>query len=711
MGEQRHETVRGGDAIGERCHRGGLAIESFARGDRGPAAGEDAETPDAVDAFERVGRLRRGLEAVGGVGSAGEFDLGAQADTLVGMREQLGELGGTAPGKTFLHEGSHGGGRLGLPDLAGRKGDDAAGVVRLPARDEVGHHQAAFPVVLDVGGGDAPDQLVRLHHLHARAGGLELEGPDAGSAGGAAVIADMEVPGLGLEVTRAGVVGEARRTGGDVGGGRDDEGRLDGVLELPDLLGHPAGGRALLQADRAVERVHGLVFHLPAGIRALDDVDDARLVALVGVVVDRDAVAELVEGDLLRVAQAEVHDLEVRAVRLEAEHGAAVAGVVLLAFLGGEIKAPVADRAPDAAVVADGEAVHVVARERDANAEAVLQHLALTFDAILLGVLQHPDARDAGEIDVIIPRHDPGAGAVEHVVELLVEDPGLREDAVELLVGEETDLLRLRRHPFVGALGFPLLVQGEAVGGRRRGEVVMVPVEVIAVVLDAEAEAVGLGDVEAAIVAEGDGRRRGDAGRLMSAGFLERRAGLQGGRAFAGHAHEVAGGLGLGPATGRELHVLGRGEHEMVRRDDTPGARLIVDDAQDPLLPLELGDIPDDLGEHQSVLPDGLADDLAVHEELDGGLAGVVAAGDQKPEERMRQPDLRGGQRAGGGVAPVAGGDERVTTIVAELAVHAVDLPGDRGQAEGRTRRLPAVEAVALEGLDDLDVGREHRGA
>ena len=372
MGEQRHETVRGGDAGGERCDRSGLAIESFARGDRGAATGENAETPDAVDAFERVGRLRRGLETVGGVRAAGELDLGAQADALVGVREQRRELGGTALGKTFLHQGGHRGGRLGLHHLVGRKRDDAAGVVGLPARDEVGHHQTTLPVVFDVGGGDAPDQLVRLHHLHARAGGLELEGPDTGTAGGAAVIADVEVLGLGLEVARAGVVGEARRTRRDVGGRRDDEGRLDGVLELPDLLGHPAGGRTLLQTDRAVERVHGLVLHLPAGIRALDDVDDARLVALVGVIVDRDAVAELVEGDLLRVTQAEVHDLEVRAVRLEAEHGAPVAGVVLLAFLGREVETAIADRAPDAAVVPDGEAVHVVAGERDAHAEAVL---------------------------------------------------------------------------------------------------------------------------------------------------------------------------------------------------------------------------------------------------------------------------------------------------------------------------------------------------
>ena len=239
----------------------------------------------------------------------------------------------------------------------------------------------------------------------------------------------------------------------------------------------------------------------------------------------------------------------------------------------------------------------------------------------------------------------------------------------------------------------------------------MVPVEVVAVVLDAEAEAVGLGDIQAAVVAEGDGRRRGDAGRLMTAGFLERRAGLQGGRAFAGHAHEVAGGLGLGPATGRELHVLGRGEHEMVRRDEPPGPDLAVDEAEHAFLTLELRDVPDDLGEHQTVFADGLAHDLAVDKELHGRLAGVIATSHEETQEGVGQDDLRGGQGAGRRVAAMTGADERVPAVVAELPIHAIATTRYRGEPEARARRLPAIEAIPLEGLDDLDVGREHRGA
>ena len=558
MRQQRHEAVGGGHAVGQRRDRRGLTVEGFARGDCGAAAGEDAQAPNTMDALQRVGGLRRGLEAIGGVGTAGQLDLRPETDALVGVREQGGELGGAALSKTILHEAGDGGRRLGLPHLVGGKGDDATSVMRLPARDKVGDDQAPLPIVFHIGGRDPPDQLVGLDHLHARAGRLELEGPDAGPAGGTTVIADMEVLGLGLEVAGAGVIGQAGRAGRNVGGRRDDEGWLHRVLQFPDLLGHPAGGRTLLQADGTVEGMHGLVLHFPTGIRPLHDVDDARLVALVGVIVHGDTVAEVVKRDLLRVAQTEVHDLEIGAVGLKAEDRAAIAGVVLLTFLRGEIEAAVTDRPPDATVVADGKAVHVVAGKRNAYAEAVLQDLALPFDAVLLGILQHPDARDAGEIDVVVPRHHAGPGAIQHIVELLVEHPGLGENAVGLLVGEEADLLGLGRHPLWGALRRPLLVQGEAIGGRRCREVVVVPIEVVAVILDAEAEAMRLRDVETAVVTESDGRRRGDAGRLMPTGLLEAGAWLQGGRAFARHAYEITGGLGLGPATGRELHFLGR---------------------------------------------------------------------------------------------------------------------------------------------------------
>jgi hypothetical protein len=63
----------------------------------------------------------------------------------------------------------------------------------------------------------------------------------------------------------------------------------------------------------------------PAGVAALGDVHEALFLAgHVGVVVHAEHVAEIVEGDLLHVAQAVREDLEAAAVRLAAQDAAFV---------------------------------------------------------------------------------------------------------------------------------------------------------------------------------------------------------------------------------------------------------------------------------------------------------------------------------------------------------------------------------------------------
>ena len=217
----------------------------------------------------------------------------------------------------------------------------------------------------------------------------------------------------------------------------------------------------------------------------------------------------------------------------------------------------------------------------------------------------------------------------------------------------------------------------------------------------------GLGHVDGAVVAEADRGRRGDAGDLAVGGRLEGGTRDERGAAFAGNAHEAAVGLRLRAAARRELRLGVAGEEEVVGGDEAPGSDMRVDDADDAGLALEFSDVPDGLAQGQVVGAGRLTHDLAADEELDGGLAGVVAARDEEAELGKGEFDLGRGQRAGGGVAAQAGADEGVAAVVAELAVDAVDLAGDRRQAEAGTGGLPAVETVAFEGFDDLGVGRQ----
>ena len=243
----------------------------------------------------------------------------------------------------------------------------------------------------------------------------------------------MKMLGFGFKKTCAGVISQARRAGRDVSSRWNDERRLGRILELPDLLGHPAGKRPLFEADFAVERVHRLVFHFPAGISPFDDINDARGITLVGIIIHRESITEFIEGDFLRITQTEVDDFEVRAVGFEAEDRPAIMRIIFLPFLRGEIETTVADGTPDAAVGSDGEAIHIMAREGNADTEAFLNHLTFGGDAVVLGVMQHPEFRNTGEVDVVIPHHDAGTRTIEHVVEFLGEDFLGRESAVGLL--------------------------------------------------------------------------------------------------------------------------------------------------------------------------------------------------------------------------------------------------------------------------------------
>ena len=106
--------------------------------------------------------------------------------------------------------------------------------------------------------------------------------------------------------------------------------------------------------------MHRLVLHLPSRVAAFYQIDDARGVALVGVVIHGKRITQRVEGDFLGVAQAAVKNLEAGAVRLEAERRAFVRVIVSHALLGDEAQPAVAHAAVDPPVRAECEAIQVM---------------------------------------------------------------------------------------------------------------------------------------------------------------------------------------------------------------------------------------------------------------------------------------------------------------------------------------------------------------
>ncbi len=114
---------------------------------------------------------------------------------------------------------------------------------------------------------------------------------------------------------------------------------------------------------RLIGPVDELVADPPAAVAPFDQVDPARLVAAVGVVVAGEQVAELVERQLLRVAETRGEDLQLGAVGVAAEHRAGVGHRQLAAVDGRHVEAAVADAEVEPPVGPEPQAVQVVAQE------------------------------------------------------------------------------------------------------------------------------------------------------------------------------------------------------------------------------------------------------------------------------------------------------------------------------------------------------------
>jgi hypothetical protein len=67
-----------------------------------------------------------------------------------------------------------------------------------------------------------------------------------------------------------------------------------------------------------------LIAHTPAAVPAFNQINPARLIAAVGVVIAREKTAVLIEDEVLRIAKAESENLEFRTIRVAAKHAAGV---------------------------------------------------------------------------------------------------------------------------------------------------------------------------------------------------------------------------------------------------------------------------------------------------------------------------------------------------------------------------------------------------
>jgi hypothetical protein len=316
----------------------------------------------------------------------------------------------------------------------------------------------------------------------------------AAVGGAAAEVTQEEAVAEAFGQTLAWIVDEPRRAIREVHDRRHDPRWLTGMASMPHLLAIP---RAAV--------VEPLVADAPAAVGTRHDVHEARAVATVAVVVAREQIAPLVKREFLWVAQAAVHDFEVAAVEFAAQHGAFVwirEGAVALL----DVEAAIADREVEAAIRADNEAVQVVADQRRVHAVAIVQHLDVVRDAVVVGIAQFVELGDIREVDVVANRQHAGGDAVGQFVELVGKHRRTIERAVPVGVDEHADALG-ERAVLRDVVWDVLLVLRDAVRDRQTREIRVLPLHVAARVEDAIVDAERLGHVEAAFAVDREGDR------------------------------------------------------------------------------------------------------------------------------------------------------------------------------------------------------------
>src|SRR5213594_3633940 len=173
-----------------------------------------------------------------------------------------------------------------------------------------------------------------------------------------------------------GIEAQPRRTVGDIRDRGNDVGGLPFERWIPESLGAPWTAR--------IGAFEKLVADAPAAVAAFDQVDPARLVAAVGIVVAGEQISILIERQGLRIAQAEGEHLQLRPVRIAAKNAAAVR-IGDDATFGLYRRGAITDAEVEFAVGAEPQSMQVVSDEADAHTEPVVDRFSKVGNAVTVG--------------------------------------------------------------------------------------------------------------------------------------------------------------------------------------------------------------------------------------------------------------------------------------------------------------------------------------
>ena len=323
------------------------------------------------------------------------------------------------------------------------------------------------------------------------------ERADAAVGGGASKIGEEEMAAIFLVEARSRIVGQPRRAIRHVRNRRHDVRRLTGMSRVPKLLTIPWA---------TVLKV--LVVHPPPRVGVLREVHPPRLVAAVRVVVAGEQIAEVIECQLLRIAESGAEDLQLGAVQLTAKDRPLI-GHVQLALLGRNRETAIPNGEIKPSVRADDQPVHVMSAKGDSHPEAVVEINPFVRAAVSILVSKLPQFGDAGVEDFAVDRQNTRSRPLFDGIEAVGEDSRFVGLAIAIGVLQQADAVMFDCE-FADFITQVLLEKRQPILNRLGRQIVEQPVHVEAVVHDPFLLAKGLGDEDSSLLVKTKGDRVGE---------------------------------------------------------------------------------------------------------------------------------------------------------------------------------------------------------
>jgi len=148
----------------------------------------------------------------------------------------------------------------------------------------------------------------------------------------------------------------------------------------------------------------------------LRQINPARRVATVRVVVAGPEVAELIEDQFLRIAQACSEDFQIRAVGIAAIDDAGLAVLDDFALLVFDVGAAITDAEVDSSFGTESQAMQVVSDKGHTNSITVMEHLRVIGNAVTIGIADCPQIRNTRVVNGSVVFENPRSGTVQQVM-------------------------------------------------------------------------------------------------------------------------------------------------------------------------------------------------------------------------------------------------------------------------------------------------------